>query len=257
MKFTPVGGEVRLRLRAAASGMLRFEVSDTGPGIPPERRAMLFRDFTRLAPSPEQEFGGAGLGLAISAGLTAAMGGRIGCDTGPGGRGSLFWVELPLEEAAEVQTRTTARNPAQEPIPDDTSAAPRRRVLVVDDVTANRLVARVLLEGAGHFVEQAVDGAGAIEAVRKGNVDLVLMDVQMPGMDGLEATRRIRALEGSGRHVPIIALTADALRDQIEQCLAAGMDGHLAKPLDRAALLAAVSRAGAAARPSLADPVQG
>jgi CheY-like chemotaxis protein len=185
------------------------------------------------------------------------MGGRIGCDAGPGSRGSLLWVELPLEEAMEVQPRTTAWNPSHGPIADDASATPRRRVLVVDDVTANRLVARVLLQGAGHRVEQAVDGAGAIEAVRQGNIDLVLMDVQMPGMDGLEATRRIRALEGPGRHIPIIALTADALRDQIEQCLAAGMDGHLTKPLDRAALLAAVSHAGATAGAPLAEPVQG
>jgi signal transduction histidine kinase/ActR/RegA family two-component response regulator len=240
VKFTPEGGEVGLRaLRAAPAGALRIEISDTGPGIPPERRDLLFRDFSRLEAAPGQEFGGAGLGLAISAALARAMGGSIGCDTGPGGRGSLFWIELPLEEAAGPL-------PPPEPPPEAAPARPRRRVLVVDDVTPNRLVARVLLERAGHAVELAADGAEAVAALRRGGFDLVLMDVHMPGMDGLEATRRIRALEGAGRRVPIIALTADALGDQIEQCLAAGMDGHLTKPLDRAALLALVDRAEAA-----------
>jgi signal transduction histidine kinase/CheY-like chemotaxis protein len=248
VKFTPTGGEVRLRaLRTAPAGVLRCEVSDTGPGIPAERRAMLFRDFTRLEPSPGQEFGSAGLGLAISAALVKAMGGRIGCDAGPDGRGSLFWVELPLEEIAEPRPPDEASNRLPVALTGDALAGPCRRVLVVDDVAANRLVARVLLEGAGHRVDLAADGAEAIDAVQRESFDLVLMDVQMPGMDGLEATRRIRALEAACRRVPIIALTADALREQIEECLAAGMDGHLAKPLDRAALLAAVSRAKAAA----------
>jgi signal transduction histidine kinase/ActR/RegA family two-component response regulator len=242
VKFTPEGGEVRLRAaRAAPSGALRIEVGDTGPGIPPERRPLLFRDFTRLESSPGQEFGGAGLGLAISAALARAMGGRIGCEDGPGGRGSLFWIELPLPEAAPPP-EATAPAPARE-------AGPRRRVLVVDDVAPNRLVARILLEGAGHEVELAADGAEAVAAVQRGGFDLVLMDVHMPGVDGLEATRRIRALEGAARRVPIIALTADALPDQMERCHAAGMDGHLAKPLDRASLLAVVGRAEAAVAP--------
>ncbi|WP_372617225.1 response regulator [Falsiroseomonas sp.] len=242
VKFTPAGGEVRLHaLRRAQAGGLRLEISDTGPGIPPDRRALLFRDFTQLEPSPGQEFGGAGLGLAISAALAKAMGGHIGCTTAPDGHGSLFWLELPLEEAAAGWASVSELAPAA-PV-GALSSVPPRRVLVVDDVAANRLVARVLLEGAGHAVELASDGAEAVEAVRQGEFDLVLMDVHMPGIDGLEATRRIRALDGAGRHVPIIALTADALRDQVAQCLAAGMDGHLAKPLDRAALMAALRRA--------------
>ena len=251
VKFTPPGGEVRLlALRVAPTGMLRLEVADTGPGIPPERRSLLFRDFSQLEPSPGQEFGGAGLGLAISAGLTKAMGGRIGCDAGPGGQGALFWTELPLEETAVLQAAGGEPGLAPAPPASAAPAAPRCRVLVVDDIAANRLVARALLEGAGHHVELASGGEEAVVAARGGGFDLVLMDVHMPGMDGLEATRRIRASEGADRHVPIFALTADALRDQIEQSLAAGMDGHLAKPLERAALLETVSRAGEIAEAS-------
>jgi CheY-like chemotaxis protein len=240
VKFTPEGGEVRLRLTRGTG--LRIEVSDTGPGIPPDRRGLLFSDFARLEPSPGQEFGGAGLGLSISAALARAMGGAIGCETGPGGRGSLFWIELPLEETAEAEP------PPPPPAPSPNAAGTRpRRVLVVDDVAPNRMVARALLEGAGHAVEAVADGADAVEAVRHGAFDLVLMDVHMPGMDGLETTRRIRALEGPERQVRIIALTADALRDRVEACLAAGMDGHLAKPLDRATLLTLVDGVGAPA----------
>jgi signal transduction histidine kinase/ActR/RegA family two-component response regulator len=242
VKFTPEGGEVRLHaLRRGPAGGLRLEVSDTGPGIPPDRRELLFRDFTQLEPSPGQEFGGAGLGLAISAALAKAMGGHIGCTTAPDGQGSLFWLELPLEEAAAAWASVSELAPAAPT--GALSSVPPRRVLVVDDVAANRLVARVLLESAGHAVELAADGEEAVEAVRRGGFDLVLMDVHMPGTDGLEATRRIRALDGAGRHVPIIALTADAMRDQIAQCLAAGMDGHLAKPLDRSALKHVLRRA--------------
>jgi signal transduction histidine kinase/CheY-like chemotaxis protein len=248
VKFTPEGGEVRLRLTRGTG--LRVEVSDTGPGIPPDRRALLFSDFARLEPSPGQEFGGAGLGLSISAALARAMGGAIGCETGPGGRGSLFWIELPLEETAEAEP------PAERPVPPPQAGGrPRRHVLVVDDVAPNRMVARALLEGAGHAVDLATGGAEAVEAVRHGAFDLVLMDVHMPGMDGLEATRRIRALDGPGRRVRIIALTADALRDGVDACLAAGMDGHLAKPLDRATLLAVVEGVGAPApAPAPASP---
>jgi signal transduction histidine kinase/CheY-like chemotaxis protein len=231
VKFTPPGGAVRLRLCRAVGGAQRIEVMDTGPGIPPERRGRLFSDFTRLEAAPGREFGGAGLGLAITAALAKAMGGQIGVESGPGGIGSLFWLALPLPEAVPPK-----------PAPGVTSAAsPRRRVLVVDDVAPNRMVARILLEAAGHEVALATDGAEAVRAMQDGGFDLVLMDVHMPGMDGLEATRRIRALEAGRRHTPIIALSADALREQVERCREAGMDGHLAKPLERGALLAVLN----------------
>jgi signal transduction histidine kinase len=235
VKFTPEGGAVRLRLGRSVRGPQRIEVIDTGPGIPPERRGLLFRDFSRLETAPGREFGGAGLGLAITAALAKAMGGTIGVDAGPGRIGSLFWLDLPLPEAAAPPPTQAAEPPAE------TAPGPRRRVLVVDDVAPNRMVARILLEGAGHEVALATDGAEAVEAVRQGGFDLVLMDIHMPGMDGLEATRRIRAEEAGRRRVPIVALSADALREQVEQCRAAGMDGHLAKPLDRGALMSVLS----------------
>jgi signal transduction histidine kinase/ActR/RegA family two-component response regulator len=235
VRFSPPGGEVRLRLlRLPGSEVLRFEVLDSGPGIPPERRGDLFQDFSRSEPAQDQEFGSGGLGLAISAALVGAMGGRIGCADRPDGPGSCFWVELLLPEAAA---------PA-EPVagaPQEREGAARRRVLVVDDLAPNRLVARILLESAGHEVGLASDGAEAVAAVQAGGYDLVLMDIHMPGMDGIEATRRIRAQEGDGPRVRIVALTADTLPEQMHRCRAAGMDGYLLKPLDRATLIAVVA----------------
>jgi signal transduction histidine kinase/CheY-like chemotaxis protein/HPt (histidine-containing phosphotransfer) domain-containing protein len=241
VKFTPPGGRVALRARPMADGQpgLRIEVEDTGPGVPPEKRHLLFEDFSQLFPVAGQEGAGTGLGLAISARLAAAMGGRIGCDS-EAGQGALFWVELPLREVPMPAGAATVA-------PVDLAAAPglSLRVLVADDVAANRMVARAMLVAAGHRVDSAADGAEALAAVERDAYDVVLMDVQMPVMDGLEATRRIRALDGSRRRVPILAVTASALPEQVSACRAAGMDGHLAKPIDRESLLAAVTRLAA------------
>jgi signal transduction histidine kinase/CheY-like chemotaxis protein len=241
VKFTPTGGRVELRAMPVPGGGrgIRLEVQDSGPGIPAEKRHLLFEDFSQLFPVHGQEGAGTGLGLAISARLAAAMGGRIGCDAEIK-TGALFWVELPLKEVA---LSTALELPAAAP------AAPAReegsrplRVLVADDVAANRMVARAMLAAAGHKVDSAADGAEALAAVERERYDVVLMDVQMPVMDGLEATRRIRQLDGGRGRVPILAVTASALPEQVEACHAAGMDGHLPKPIDRGSLLAAVSR---------------
>ncbi|MFN3447734.1 MAG: hybrid sensor histidine kinase/response regulator [Roseococcus sp.] len=233
-KHTPEGGQVRLRLRRAAEdGWLRFEVLDNGPGVPPEKRSELFREFGRIEPSAENEFGSGGLGLAISAALASAMRGRIGCEAGEEGRGSRFWLELNLPECplpGDAEGRE-----AEAPAP-----GPRRRVLVVDDLAPNRLVARILLESAGHEVVLASGGAEAVAAAARGGLDVILMDIHMPGMDGVEATRRIREAEGRGPRARIYAVTADTAPEQLERCRAAGMDGHLLKPIDRQALLALV-----------------
>ncbi|WP_160000601.1 ATP-binding protein [Roseomonas sp. 18066] len=243
VKFTPAGGRVTLRAQPLipAPG-LRLEVEDTGPGVPAEQRHLLFRDFVQLATpgAPAQEFGiGTGLGLSIAAQLAELMGGRIGCDSEPG-RGATFWVELPLP---------AARLPPPEPglgqaLPGPAAIADASRalavplqILVVDDVPANRLVARAMLTSAGHHVTCVEDGAVALAAVQQGSFDLVLMDLQMPVMDGLEATRRIRALPAPRNRVPVLAVTASAMPEQVEACRAAGMDGHLAKPIDRDTLL--------------------
>ncbi|SFL03464.1 response regulator [Falsiroseomonas stagni] len=242
VKFTPPGGRVDFRALPLSGGRpgLRIEVKDTGPGVPPEKRHLLFEDFSQLFPVAGQDGAGTGLGLAISARLAAAMGGQIGCDSAAG-QGALFWVELPLREVP-LPAAALAAAPA-EMLP----AAPGRslRVLVADDVAANRMVARAMLVAAGHRVDSAADGAEALAAVERDSYDVVLMDVQMPVMDGLEATRRIRALDGARQRVPVLAVTASALPEQVAACRAAGMDGHLAKPIDRESLLAAVQRLAA------------
>jgi signal transduction histidine kinase/CheY-like chemotaxis protein len=239
VKFTPAGGRVELRAMPVQGGGrgIRLEVQDTGPGIPPEKRHLLFEDFSQLFPVPGQEGTGTGLGLAISARLAAAMGGRIGCDPEVK-TGALFWVELPLREVA----LPTAALPVAAAAPLRDAGGRSLRVLVADDVAANRMVARAMLVAAGHRVDSAADGAEALAAVERDTYDVVLMDVQMPVMDGLEATRRIRGLDGGRGRVPILAVTASALPEQVEACRAAGMDGHLPKPIDRESLLAAVGR---------------
>ena len=249
VKFTPNGGRVEFRLRSEPGDMLRIEVQDTGPGVPADKRHLLFEDFVQLEPNGAADAQGTGLGLAISARLVALMEGRIGCEDPPGG-GALFWIEIPLR-AAELPAAAALAEPTAAP------ALPvgPLRILVVDDVAANRQIAQAMLRSAGHVVEVAEDGVSALLALTQGTFDAVLMDLQMPTMDGFEATRRIRALPPPGCDVPVIALTASALPDQIEATRRAGMDAHLAKPLDRNALLLALAnlpdrRAAAAAEPA-------
>jgi PAS domain S-box-containing protein len=240
-KFTRQG-EVALRLGRSADGsLLRIEVADTGPGISPEERQRLFQDFERVGTETTNTSEGAGLGLALSARLATLMGGSLGYDDNPGG-GSIFWLELPLNVVAASPPATAPRaeapGAAMAPAP-----ARRLHVLVVDDVLMNRDVASSFLRAAGHTADCAEGGAEAVAAVAGADFDVVLMDVRMPGVDGLEATRRIRALEGARGQVPIVALTAQAFADQVAACHAAGMDSHLPKPFDPGSLIAVVERA--------------
>ncbi|MDJ0387139.1 response regulator [Roseomonas sp. E05] len=233
---------LRVRPLPGSEG-LRVEVEDTGPGVPAEQRHLLFRDFVQLATPGAASEGmafGTGLGLSIAAQLAELMGGRIGCDSEPG-QGALFWVELPLPAAPAARLAGPQEELATPPLP--ATAAPMR-ILVADDVPANRLVARAMLTSAGHHVTCVEDGAAALAAVQQNGFDMVLMDLQMPVMDGLEATRRIRALPPPQSHVPVLAVTASAMPEQVEACHAAGMDGHLAKPIDRETLLRMVQRFG-------------
>jgi len=233
VKFSPASGRVDLRVQCVGEDRLRVEVQDTGPGVPAEKRHLLFEDFVQLDPHGVAEGQGTGLGLAISARLIALMDGEIGCLEPPGG-GALFWFEIPLRSAVLPEAEDEAPKLALASRPDD---APLR-LLVVDDVLANRQIAQAMLRSAGHEVEVAEDGPAALHALANGaTFDAVLMDLQMPGMDGFEATRRIRALPPPSCTVPVIALTASALPDQIDATRRAGMDGHLAKPIDRTALL--------------------
>jgi len=240
LKFT-AEGEVAARLTIGpAPGDLRFEVVDTGIGIAPEVQARLFQRFSQADSSISRSYGGAGLGLAISKALINRMGGEIGVASAPG-EGSRFWIAL--------SARVAAPEPAPAPAPAALEAERPPRVLLVDDHPMNRELGHALLTLAGCEVSTADDGAQAVDAARLGGFDLILMDVHMPGLDGLAAARAIRALPAPHGAVPIVALSADVLPDQIARCRAAGMDDHVAKPIRREELVAAVGRALAPATP--------
>jgi PAS domain S-box-containing protein len=233
VKFT-AAGQVTLRLglaRAVGPPVLRFEVTDTGPGVPRDKRAQLFEIFQRLdASSGPNE--GAGLGLAISRRLAELMEGTMGyAENRP--NGSIFWLELPAAGAAQAEDGTPA---APEP-PAPPVARARLRALVTDDVQMNRDVAAAFLRAGGHEAVCVGSGEEAVARAAAEDFDVILMDVRMPGMDGLEATRQIRAIPGVRGQVPVVALTAHAFLDQVQECLNAGMDAHVVKPFDHKLLL--------------------
>ncbi|MBP2300267.1 hybrid sensor histidine kinase/response regulator [Azospirillum picis] len=213
---------------------VRFAVSDTGPGIAPAEQANLFQRFSQGDRSTTRRYGGTGLGLIISKQLSELMGGRIGVESSPG-VGSTFWFELPLPATTETAA-AGAGSPAG--LPGRRSG----RILLAEDVPMNQIVTSSILCKAGHGVEVVEDGAMAVEAARTGDFDLILMDMQMPRMDGLQATAAIRQLGGRRGAVPIIALTANALTDQLQLCLDIGMNDHVTKPIERDTLLATVDR---------------
>ena len=237
IKFT-ASGHVRLSLQrlegAGGECRLRFAVSDTGIGIAPEQQELLFERFFQVAGGGGREHGGSGLGLAICKRLVELMGGEIGVISQLGA-GSTFWFEVALACAPSPVRNTDVTRTSATSMP--------RSILLVDDMAINQGLARLVLEGKGHLVDVASSGPEAIEAVQRGRYDVVLMDVQMPGMDGLTAARRIRALKHACAGVPIIALTANVLADQVAATRLAGMDGHLGKPFRAADLLAAVQHA--------------
>jgi signal transduction histidine kinase/ActR/RegA family two-component response regulator len=230
VKFT-ARGSIELRLLPVPDqARLRIEVVDTGPGIPHDQRHLLFQDFERLEAEVTASVEGAGLGLAVSARLAALMGGRIGHEDNPPG-GSVFWLELPL--GVGLNSAPPLANVPITALPDPlASPTPLRalRVLVVDDVAMNRDIAGAFLCANGHDVTNAEGGLEAVAVVTTTDFDVVLMDVRMPGVDGIEATRRIRLLKGPRGHVPIVALTAQAFPEQAELCRQAGMTSHVTKP---------------------------
>ncbi|WP_297512791.1 ATP-binding protein [uncultured Caulobacter sp.] len=235
LKFTSEGGVLARLTAGPGRGQLSFEVIDTGIGIAPEVQPRLFQRFSQADSSISRSYGGTGLGLAISKALISAMGGEIGVESRPG-EGARFWITLTAERRDPV----AAARPAE---PADVAADRAVRVLLVDDHPMNRELGTALLTLAGCAVTTAENGLQALEAARGGAFDLVLMDVHMPGMDGLAATRAIRALPGPAAEMPIIALSADVLPEQIARCRAAGMTDHVGKPIRREDLFAAVARA--------------
>jgi signal transduction histidine kinase/AmiR/NasT family two-component response regulator len=237
VKFTD-RGEIIVRLDRAGDGVC-IQVSDTGCGIDPSILPELFEAFAQGDASIRRSHSGAGLGLAVAARHVRRMGGRIEVDSRQG-EGSTFTLHLPFARAADVAAEGRPTEDDAAPA-DDAGRAPC--VLVVDDHPVNREVARIMLEAFGCDVVEVSDGQQALDAVAGQPFDLVLMDVRMPHMDGLEATRRIRAMPGPASALAIVAMTADAMPEDVNRCLAAGMNAHMAKPINQAGLLAMVNRA--------------
>ena len=243
VKFTERGSvHIHVQLEsnpADPACRLHFTVVDTGIGIAPEKQGLLFSSFSQVDPSPTRRHGGTGLGLAISRQLVELMGGTIGLESAEG-RGSRFWFAVPFQPVAAPAP--THRVP--EPHLADPETPLTGRVLLVEDHPVNRHFAFLLLKRLGVEVETANDGIEALDRLERSDFDAILMDVQMPRMDGFEATRCIRQQEAiSGdRHVPIIAMTAHAMAGDRERCLEAGMDGYLSKPIHCEALRSTLHR---------------
>jgi signal transduction histidine kinase/CheY-like chemotaxis protein len=238
VKFTTQGA-VTIAVGRVADGIC-FEVRDTGIGITAEGRERLFADFSQVDASTTRKFGGTGLGLAISKRLVDGMGGSIGVDSEPG-RGSCFWFVLPL-------IKTPAPADAVEPMPSvglalnhagDTIRLP---LLLVEDNPINQKLALTLLDRLGFAVKLAENGRLAVSAAEQDRYALILMDMQMPEMDGLEATRHIRAGQGPNVATPIIALTANAMQSDRDICREAGMNDFLSKPFSKHDLAACLQR---------------
>jgi PAS domain S-box-containing protein len=235
VKFTE-RGSVTVRCASPRPGFLRFDVIDTGVGIPVEAQTRIFQRFDQGDASTTRKFGGSGLGLAITKKLAEMMSGAVGFSSEEG-LGSTFWLEI----AAETTSAAALESEILEPVLDGL------RVLVVEDNATNRMIATKLLESMGAQVDTAADGYLGVEAAARGDFHLILMDVQMPGIDGLEAARRIRALGGAAAEIPIVALTANVLAHQRRAYLDAGMDGVVGKPISPGVLLREIARLSAPA----------
>lgn len=209
---------------------LRIEIEDTGVGIPLEAHASLFERFQQGDGSTTRRFGGSGLGLAITQRLAQMMGGEVGFQS-HAGEGSIFWVEVAAPAAEALTTIHEQGGQLLEGL----------RVLVVEDNATNRLIATRMLENLGADVETADDGLQGVEALSRTAFDLIFMDVQMPVMDGLEATRRIRAMPAPAGQAPIIAMTANAMSHQQASYITAGMNGAIAKPMSPSALVSEIA----------------
>jgi signal transduction histidine kinase/CheY-like chemotaxis protein/ligand-binding sensor domain-containing protein len=240
IKFTERGG-IRLTMDAkpldSGAVMLRCMVQDSGIGIAAERLPRIFDEFTQADNSHTRKYGGSGLGLTITKRLVEMQGGTIEVESSPG-EGSTFTVAIPYVR------------PADRPAPAQASASPERptmeglRILLVEDHAMNVMVAKAELTDAipGVRIEVAPNGKVAVDLAAQHAYDLILMDVQMPEMDGYEATRAIRAMEGDRARVPILGITANVMRTELERCMEAGMDGHVTKPFQREELLAAMAQ---------------
>ena len=243
VKFTESGSvTIRMERVGGDQPIYRVAVIDTGPGIPATEQGKLFAVFSQVNASLSRQHEGAGLGLAICHRLVKLMGGEIGVESDEG-RGSTFWFTLPLPEAAE-QTA-----PVEPPGVAPNATAQQRRLLLVEDSETNQIVAATFLRKAGYEVDIVGDGVAAVKAADARAYDVILMDVHLPTVNGLDATAWIRAREPEGQHIPIIALTANAMQGDRDRCLRAGMDDYVSKPFSRAELVGTVEK-WLAARPA-------
>jgi PAS domain S-box-containing protein len=237
VKFTPECGEITFDLRQTdhveGRNKIFFSVKDTGIGIPPSQMDMLFKPFEQLGGHITRQFGGSGLGLSISQSIVQLLGGEIKADSAEG-KGSTFSFEIWLEEDSSYhETEQHFRN--------DFTAFSGKRALLVDDVEINRIIVIEQLSETGMIIDEAGDGVIAVEKFRSsptGFYDMIFMDVQMPNLNGYDAARAIRAMDRpDATSVPIIAMTANAFKEDVDQALASGMNGHIAKPLDAEKLM--------------------
>jgi CheY-like chemotaxis protein len=248
LKFTEQGSvrvKVDVSSRGAAETRIRFDVTDTGIGIPADKLSFIFESFTQVDESSTRRHGGTGLGLAISKQLVEAMGGSIEVESQLG-LGTRFSFELPfrLPEPAQPSAPIV---PGGETVPEQQTGP---RVLLVEDNLVNRRVALRMLEKENCLVHAVENGELAVQALENSIYDVIFMDVQMPVMDGLQATKVIRAREGSLRRTPIVALTAGALEGDRDRCLAAGMDDYMAKPISQDGVRGMVLRWGSSPPPA-------
>ena len=229
LKFTSEGRvEVLLSVEGeTASGVeLRIEIRDTGIGMSPETQREIFSPFAQADASTTRRYGGTGLGLSITKQLVEMMNGKIGFESELG-RGTRFWLTLPLQRAQSMERLSLVTASAESP-------RQKSRILIAEDNAVNQLVAIKTLENLGYRADAVGNGLEALKALEQLPYDLVLMDCQMPEMDGYEATRKIREMEvKTGAHIPIIALTANAMQTELDRCLECGMDDYSTKPLNR------------------------
>jgi CheY-like chemotaxis protein/two-component sensor histidine kinase len=239
IKFTEQGTvSITAMPSSVHEGMLRLEVHDTGIGIEEKSLGTIFDGFTQADSSTTRRFGGTGLGTTIARELTRLMGGHIGANSQLG-KGSTFWVEIPLPEARLIRDEHEAYDAADH---STESPLPSLNILLAEDSDINALFLKTHLGQAGHQVEVVTDGKQALDKMRANNYDIVFMDMHMPVMDGIEATSQWRLEEGDQQRTPIIALTANVSDEDRLNCLEAGMDEFLTKPVSPEQLLSILKK---------------